>query len=72
MFGLLGPNGSGKTTLLRIICGILPARRGKIHFVSLLAVTGSIGNFGMNSGIFFVINSVLRPRRESGMPFFPN
>jgi multidrug efflux pump subunit AcrB/ABC-type multidrug transport system ATPase subunit len=35
MFGLVGPNGSGKTTLMRIICGILPASRGKIHFNGL-------------------------------------
>lgn len=32
MFGLVGPNGSGKTTLMRIICGILPASRGRIYF----------------------------------------
>jgi multidrug efflux pump subunit AcrB/ABC-type multidrug transport system ATPase subunit len=32
MFGLVGPNGSGKTTLMRIICGILPASRGKAYF----------------------------------------
>jgi len=35
MFGLVGPNGSGKTTLMRIICGILPANRGKIYFNGL-------------------------------------
>ena len=35
MFGLVGPNGSGKTTLMRIICGILPASRGRIRFNGL-------------------------------------
>ena len=35
MFGLVGPNGSGKTTLMRIICGILPASRGKVYFNGL-------------------------------------
>ena len=35
MFGLVGPNGSGKTTLMRIICGILPASRGRISFNGL-------------------------------------
>jgi multidrug efflux pump subunit AcrB/ABC-type multidrug transport system ATPase subunit len=35
MFGLVGPNGSGKTTLMRIICGILPASRGKVFFNGL-------------------------------------
>ena len=35
MFGLVGPNGSGKTTLMRIICGILPASRGKAYFNGL-------------------------------------
>lgn len=28
IFGLLGPNGSGKTTLFRILCTLLPLRRG--------------------------------------------
>ena len=35
MFGLVGPNGSGKTTLMRILCGILPASRGKAYFNGL-------------------------------------
>jgi branched-chain amino acid transport system ATP-binding protein len=29
---LIGPNGHGKTTLLRMISGLVPARRGTIHF----------------------------------------
>jgi len=29
---IIGPNGAGKSTLLRVICGLLPARRGKITF----------------------------------------
>jgi branched-chain amino acid transport system ATP-binding protein len=30
--GLIGRNGAGKTTLMRSVMGILPARRGTIHF----------------------------------------
>ena len=29
---IIGPNGAGKSTLLRVICGLLPARRGEILF----------------------------------------
>ncbi|MGH6899422.1 MAG: ABC transporter ATP-binding protein [Geminicoccaceae bacterium] len=29
---IIGPNGAGKSTLLRVICGLLPARRGKVTF----------------------------------------
>ena len=25
---IIGPNGAGKSTLLRVICGLLPTRRG--------------------------------------------
>ena len=31
MVGLLGPNGAGKTTTLKILTGILPTNRGKVH-----------------------------------------
>ncbi len=29
---VLGPSGSGKSTLLRLLAGLLPANRGRIHF----------------------------------------
>jgi branched-chain amino acid transport system ATP-binding protein len=29
---IIGPNGAGKSTLLRVICGLLPARRGQVAF----------------------------------------
>jgi branched-chain amino acid transport system ATP-binding protein len=29
---IIGPNGAGKSTLLRVICGLLPARRGRVVF----------------------------------------
>ena len=29
---IIGPNGAGKSTLLRVICGLLPARRGRVAF----------------------------------------
>ncbi len=28
--GLLGPNGAGKTTLMRAMCGLIPARQGRV------------------------------------------
>jgi ABC-2 type transport system ATP-binding protein len=31
MVGLLGPNGAGKSTTLKILAGILPTSRGKVH-----------------------------------------
>lgn len=29
--GLIGRNGAGKTTLMRAVCGLLPAKSGRIH-----------------------------------------
>src|SRR5690606_36895980 len=29
---IIGPNGAGKSTLLKVICGLLPPRRGGVHF----------------------------------------
>ena len=29
---IIGPNGAGKSTLLKVICGLLPPRRGKVVF----------------------------------------
>jgi branched-chain amino acid transport system ATP-binding protein len=29
---IIGPNGAGKSTLLRVICGLLPTRRGRVMF----------------------------------------
>ena len=32
MVALIGANGAGKTTTLKAICGIVPARAGKVHY----------------------------------------
>lgn len=37
MVGIVGENGSGKTTLLRILAGLLPPERGRLH------ITGRLG-----------------------------
>jgi len=29
---IIGPNGAGKSTLLKVICGLVPARRGRVIF----------------------------------------
>lgn len=29
---IIGPNGSGKSTLVRVICGMLPARKGEVRY----------------------------------------
>jgi branched-chain amino acid transport system ATP-binding protein len=29
---IVGPNGAGKSTLLKVICGLVPARRGRVVF----------------------------------------
>jgi zinc transport system ATP-binding protein len=33
--GLIGPNGGGKTTLLKVLLGLLPPTRGKVHVLGL-------------------------------------
>jgi ABC-2 type transport system ATP-binding protein len=33
--GLLGPNGAGKTTLMRVVCGLVPARRGAVSVLGV-------------------------------------
>ncbi len=30
--GMIGPNGGGKTTLLKVILGLLPPMKGKVHY----------------------------------------
>ncbi len=30
--GILGPNGAGKTTLISILCGIIEANKGEVHY----------------------------------------
>ena len=32
-YGILGPNGAGKTTLISILCGIIKASSGAVHYL---------------------------------------
>lgn len=40
VFGLLGPNGAGKTTVIRMLCGLLKADAGFIHFGGVSIASG--------------------------------
>ena len=35
IFGLLGPNGAGKTTTFRMLCGLLPASKGRLSVAGI-------------------------------------
>ena len=50
---IIGPNGAGKSTLLRVICGLLPARRGRVTFRGA-ALAGLRPDEILRRGICFV------------------
>jgi len=50
---IVGPNGAGKSTLLKVICGLLPARRGRVVFDGT-ALNGLRTHQILERGICFV------------------
>jgi branched-chain amino acid transport system ATP-binding protein len=50
---IVGPNGAGKSTLLRVICGLLPARRGRVVYDGV-ALGGQRTHQILHRGICFV------------------
>jgi len=50
---IVGPNGAGKSTLLRVICGLLPARRGQVVFDGA-SLNGQRTDQILHRGICFV------------------
>ncbi len=50
---IIGPNGAGKSTLLRVICGLLPARSGRVVYEGA-ALSGQRTDQILHRGICFV------------------
>jgi branched-chain amino acid transport system ATP-binding protein len=50
---IIGPNGAGKSTLLKVICGLLPPRRGTVTFDSA-PLAGLRADQVLQRGICFV------------------
>ncbi len=50
---IIGPNGAGKSTLLRVICGLLPTRRGRVVYDGA-ALSGQRTDQILHRGICFV------------------
>ncbi len=50
---IIGPNGAGKSTLLRVICGLLPTRRGRVVYDGV-ALSGQRTDQILHRGICFV------------------
>ena len=50
---IVGPNGAGKSTLLKVICGLLPARRGKVVYEGAV-LNGQRTDQILHRGICFV------------------
>ncbi len=50
IFGFLGANGAGKTTTIRVLCGLLPATRGRVEIGGVVATAQNLTDIKRMAG----------------------